>query len=59
LFFFIFATLFCLYTYIDILGKKTDAKDKEKAERADDSGTASTPNQQQQLSSATPTNLVR
>jgi hypothetical protein len=39
--------------------KKTDVKDKEKVERTDDSGPASTPNQQQQLSSATPTNFVQ
>jgi hypothetical protein len=41
------------------LGKKSDSKDKEKADRTDDSGPASTPNQQlQQPSSTTPTNFV-
>ncbi|CAF4207075.1 unnamed protein product, partial [Rotaria magnacalcarata] len=35
--------------------KKSDTKDREKVERADDSGQANTPNQQQ--STSTPTNF--
>lgn len=45
------------------LGKKSDTKEKEKAEKSDDAGQPTTPSQQhhqqQQLSSATPTNFVR
>ncbi len=43
------------------LGKKPDVKDKEKPERTDEGGPASTPSQQpqQQHSSTTPTNFVR
>lgn len=41
------------------LGKKSDAKEKEKAEKSDDAGQPTTPSQQHQLSSATPTNFVR
>ncbi len=44
--------------FLFYLGKKPDVKDKDKTERADDTGPAGTPNQQQ-LSSTTPTNFVR
>ncbi|CAF3973374.1 unnamed protein product, partial [Rotaria sp. Silwood1] len=48
---------YLFYIYIlFFLGKKLDAKDREKTERAEDGGQAGTPNQQQ-LASTTPTNL--